>query len=64
VVSRAGFLLGLFFDSDYGGDMFFRNVNRLFKGGISQKTELFINTIFENLKSYIRNIKFNENLFN
>jgi hypothetical protein len=26
VVSRAAFLLGLFFDPEDGGDMFFRNI--------------------------------------
>jgi hypothetical protein len=43
---HAGFLLGLFFDPEDGGDMFLQNVltfNGL-HGVIFQKIELFINT--------------------
>jgi hypothetical protein len=42
---RAGFLSGLFFDSENGGDMFLWNINGL-HGIISQKIEL--------LKKYVR----------
>jgi hypothetical protein len=41
---HAGFLLGLFFNPEDGGDMFFRNVGLTFNGLhglISQKIKLF-----------------------
>jgi hypothetical protein len=44
---HAGFLLGLFFDSEDGGDMFLRNIGYLstgLHGVISLKLELFIST--------------------
>jgi hypothetical protein len=45
MISRVGFLLQLFLDAAGGGDVLFRNVDKLsygLHGAISQKTRLFI----------------------
>jgi hypothetical protein len=51
LMNTSSFLLGLFFDTDDGGDMSLRNVGGL-HGVISQKTEIFITTAVRTSKTH------------